>query len=329
MPIFNTFSNRNRPPPAKLAYDSLPEELRHHSLRIIDRVLGHRDALLGRLDRVLQAEHPVPSFAEQRATEQESYEFQFLQAPGFYVYCVRDGDFDEAMDAIEMAASLINNETRKEVSGDQRADDALDEMNGRFAQHGVGYQFSKEQDHFVRMDSTLMHREVTQPAMLLLTEKGFEGAAHEFGQAHRFYREAAIDPARGKDAVAWAAKAVESTVKTIMTARGWVYDEKKDTIVPLLDKVFTNGLVPPDLKSYFEGLRTALYSGLPTLRNRMAGHGQGTTVKPIEAQSSPSACTSPPRPSGSSSRLTRRGLTSPFPRRRRHHGHEPGRSSSS
>lgn len=283
MPIFSTFSNRNRPAPGKLTYDSLPEELRHHCLRIVGQALERRDALLGRLDRVLQTEHPVPSFAEQRATEQESYEFQFSNAPDFHVYCIKDGDFDEAMDAIEVAAFFINTEMRKEYTSgsDERAEAALEEMNARFTQHGVGYQFSKDQGRFVRVDSTFTHVEVTQPAMSLLTEKGFEGAAQEFQKAHEHYRLMTRDPEAGKDAIAWAVKAVESTAKSIMDARAWPY-EKGDTIKKLMEKVFTNGLVPSDLDSYFGGLRSALSSGLPTIANRKARHGQGATPKPIE-----------------------------------------------
>jgi hypothetical protein len=85
----------------------------------------------------------------------------------------------------------------------------------------------------------------------------------------------------GKEAVANALKSVESTAKAIMDARGWSY-EQGDTIKSLLAKLFANGLIPPYLESYFTGFRTALESGLPTIRNRKAGHGQGATPKVIE-----------------------------------------------
>src|SRR5262249_19172762 len=86
----------------------------------------------------------------------------------------------------------------------------------------------------------------------------------------------------GKDAVAWALKALESTAKAICDARGWSYDKNKATAKPLLDKLFEKGLVPPDLESNFSGLRSALESGLPTIANRMARHGQGSAVKDID-----------------------------------------------
>jgi len=106
-------------------------------------------------------------------------------------------------------------------------------------------------------------------------------AAQEFAEAHQAYREALSKPGRGKDAVTWAVKAVESTAKAIMDQRHWPY-EKGDTIKKLLDKLFEQGLVPSELESYFGGLRSALSSGLPTIGNSMARHGQGAKVKDIE-----------------------------------------------
>ena len=44
--------------------------------------------------------------------------------------------------------------------------------------------------------------------------------------------------------------------------------------------MFENGLIPRELQSEFEGLRVLLSSGLPTLKNRKAGHGQGSV--PVE-----------------------------------------------
>jgi hypothetical protein len=155
------------------------------------------------------------------------------------------------------------------------------DLNARFVECGVGYRFSGEQNRIVRSESEFLHTEVVQPAMQLLLEHGFEGAAQEFAEAHRAYRESVSQPERGKDAVSWAVKAVESTAKTIMDERGWSYD-KKDAIVKLLNKLFSKGLVPADLECFFNGLRTALESGLPPIGNRMARHGQGAKPKPID-----------------------------------------------
>jgi len=42
--------------------------------------------------------------------------------------------------------------------------------------------------------------------------------------------------------------------------------------------VFEKGLVPPIWAQHFSGLRGMLESGVPTARNRLGGHGQGTDI---------------------------------------------------
>jgi len=287
MPIYDLFSNRTRPRADKLAYDALSDALRQHCLRIIWQGIGrHNVALCDRMDHVLHTEHPTPTFAGDRRRRLNDPWRRGITR--FFEDCITRGDFFECIDAIEAGAHVINDDMRKAWStraytyeAAQPSDDAIEELNARFTQHGVGYQFSKEQGRFIRLDSTLMHMEATKPAMALLAEKGFEGADQEFGKAQQHYRQMVVDPDAGKDSVAWAVKAVESTVKAIMDRRGWPYD-KGDTIKKLLDKLFDNGIVPPELESYFGGLRSTLESGLPAIGNSMARHGQGAKPRPIE-----------------------------------------------
>jgi hypothetical protein len=71
-------------------------------------------------------------------------------------------------------------------------------------------------------------------------------------------------------------KTLESVLKIICASRKWAYSPN-DTASKLLDLVFSNGLLPAALQSEFSALRASLESGVPTVRNRLAGHGQGTT----------------------------------------------------
>jgi hypothetical protein len=285
MAIYETFSNRNQARPESLVYDALPEALRLHCVRVVRQAIGNYDAALDDIDEVLQREHPKLSFVRDPILSLDGRPPRYTTR--LWEDCLTQGDFFEAMDAIELAACVIDDRLRKlpksgsaPAAPSHIADEALDEMNARFTQHGAGYQFSKQQGRFVRVDSEFMHKEVAEPAMALLTEKGFEGAAQEFERAHHFYRQMAVDPDAGKEAVSNALKAVESTAKAISDARCWRYDQR-DTMKKLVEMLFAKGLVPAELEAYFSGLRTVLESGLPTIRNRMAGHGQGTRPKPI------------------------------------------------
>ena len=40
---------------------------------------------------------------------------------------------------------------------------------------------------------------------------------------------------------------------------------------------FDNGLIDPFWQSHYSSLRSLLESGVPTGRNKLSGHGQGTT----------------------------------------------------
>ena len=72
-------------------------------------------------------------------------------------------------------------------------------------------------------------------------------------------------------------RAIESTMKIICDLRGWSY-LPTDTAAKLIGVVFANGLVAPPLQTQFNSLKSVLESGLPTARNKMSGHGQGSNA---------------------------------------------------
>ena len=116
-----------------------------------------------------------------------------------------------------------------------------------------------------------MLAEVVKPALGLLNSGGFDGPADEFIRAFEHYRHGS-----DKEAVVEALKAFESTMKAICTARNWPYPSN-GTAKQLMEVLFDKGLIPSMLDSHFTNLRVAMESGLPTLRNKTSGHGQGAT----------------------------------------------------
>ncbi|GAJ00054.1 unnamed protein product, partial [marine sediment metagenome] len=149
----------------------------------------------------------------------------------------------------------------------QDPDDAIEELNDRFKEHEIGYQYVS--GTIIPMDSQYIHTEAVRPAISLLQEAGFDGASEEFLNAHKHYREG-----RNKEAIAEALKAFESTMKSICSFMTWEVPQNA-TAKPLIDVCFSNGLIPKALSSHFNSLRTTLESGLPTASNRLARHGQG------------------------------------------------------
>jgi hypothetical protein len=51
----------------------------------------------------------------------------------------------------------------------------------------------------------------------------------------------------------------------------------------LIQVCFDNGLIPAFWQSHFAALRSLLEGGVPTARNRLGGHGQGSAVVEVPA----------------------------------------------
>lgn len=189
-------------------------------------------------------------------------------------FILDEPDIDNVLSLVELSFRFIDTVWRERFYWDkhdaeatQDPDDAIEELNDRFKEHGIGYQYVSGE--IIRVDSQYIHAEVVRPAISLLQEAGFEGASEEFLESHKHYRKG-----RNKEAIAWALKAFESTMKSICASMGWSFHPNA-TAKPLLDVCFSNGLIPSALSSHFNALRTTLESGLPTVSNRLARHGQG------------------------------------------------------
>lgn len=104
---------------------------------------------------------------------------------------ISTADTVSALDAIELAFRVIDGPVREVPSRDrdayqlqQEPGDAIHELNTRFREHGIGYQY--ESGELIRLDSTFIHSEVTKPTLQLLAKAGeqFQGPLDEFLNAH-------------------------------------------------------------------------------------------------------------------------------------------------
>ncbi len=77
-----------------------------------------------------------------------------------------------------------------------------------------------------------------------------------------------------------ALKAFESTMKAICDKNGWSYPGTA-AAKHLIEIVLDNELVPRYMQSHFTALRSTLEAGLPTVRNKNSGHGQGTIPREV------------------------------------------------
>lgn len=164
---------------------------------------------------------------------------------------------------------IVKDSARFKFKVSQTADSAINELNCRFLEHGIGYQYNNGK--IIRIDSGFIHAEAVIPALTLIAEEGFIGAEQEFRSAHEHYRNQEY-----KAAIVDAQKAFESTMKTICEKFGWDCNHEGDTAAILINTVLNNELIPRYLQSHLSGLKKVLASGVPTVRNKEAGHGQGS-----------------------------------------------------
>lgn len=187
---------------------------------------------------------------------------------------------DNLLDVIELTFQYIERDIPKlperEITGfgiSQKPTDAINELNHRFREHGIGYQY--ENGQIIRVDSHFIHSEAVIPALTLISSEGFVGADQEFRSAHKHYRNQEYEAS-----IVEALKAFESTMKTICDKFSWAYD-KTATAKKLIDIILKEELIPSYLQTHFSGLRQVLEAGVPTVRNKEAGHGQGTEIRGV------------------------------------------------
>ncbi|RRH68321.1 STM4504/CBY_0614 family protein [Falsigemmobacter faecalis] len=179
---------------------------------------------------------------------------------------------DHFLDCAEMYGRLlsINTETNDEILKAHMA-----ELNHRFKEASVGYEYINGE--LIRIDSLVLHSEVLKPTLTILSSnKIYKGAEDEIVQAFQKFKHN-----DNKGAVSDALKAFESTMKAILDKRQWTYSPN-DTASKLIAACFDNNLIPAYMQTHFSGLRTILESGVPTIRNKTSGHGQGSSVKPLD-----------------------------------------------
>ena len=186
---------------------------------------------------------------------------------------------EKVIDVIEISFICIDKHVRENRYHFSNAaispDEAIDELNRRLREHGVGYQYQSGQ--IIRVDSEPIHSESIKPAMKMLSDPIYEGANEEFLSAHTHYRAGEY-----KECLNDSLKSFESCLKSICDKWSWEYDKERDTANRLIKLVFDKGLIPTFMESHFSGLisglRSTLESGVPTVRNKLAAHGQGRQI---------------------------------------------------
>jgi hypothetical protein len=272
MTVINIYSKRRKSAPDVYTYDDIPPPLRVQVVHILRDLFGsyesydHNGCLktFGEIHDLLCREYGVFTLSNiHHKADDKVVDFLMSRA-----------DHEQVLDIVELSFRFATLRITSNYYGPQLSQEAVDsavaELNTRFRQHGVGYQY--ESGEIIRVDSQLIHAEVIKPALALLTAPEYAGANAEFLKAFENYRKGDT-----KGCLNECLKAFESTMKAICTKRKWKF-KPTDTANALIEVCLKNDLIPPMIQSHIGAVRASLESGIPTIRNRMSGHGQGAQV---------------------------------------------------
>ena len=282
MSIFELFSKRQKSLrgeyPDVYQYDNIDKKFRVQVVHIIRDTIGTEgqysdltNEAYKYIHQILCKEYGV--FRLEKSSESCS--------SAIFNYFLREENHERCLDIIELSFDVIDTYVRQNrfyfenAQGvTQKPDDAIEELNARFKESGIGYQF--EAGRLIRIDSQFIHSEAVKPVLHLLgKDEKYAGANNEFLSAHEHYRYK-----RYKECLNDCLKSFESLMKAIHEKHSWPYNPN-DTSKTLINSCLKNKLVPEYLQNQFSSVRLLLESGIPTVRNKEGGHGQGTEVSTV------------------------------------------------
>ena len=291
MPIIDIFSKRQKrmrdEVPDMLEYDDFPMPLRRKIVQIFKKAIAENASIyfdpeyqldvIGFYEYIndsLCHEYGIETLNDREVCSYRAEVFHFLlnaenveQVIDTIELCCKTIDFvyryihDEYQDRVFESFGI---EDRSGVAPDE----ALSELNDRLKEHGVGYQYANGK--IIRVDSTVMHEEMTKPTLQLLHNDKFKGAEEEYLTAHVHYRHG-----RNRECLLYCCNAFESTMKTICKEKSWQFDETKDTANKLIQICIDRKLIP----SFLEEM---LKKGVSKIRNELAAHGQGQNSRTVD-----------------------------------------------
>lgn len=275
MSTFDLYSKRHKNQPDIFTYDPIPNKLRVQIKYIIEDFISKNDLSKYSYEKfweliyeVLTREHGVQHLYYSAFGYSGDTSYQVIQ------YLLEQEDTEKIIDTIEISFRAISkfeiflNGTPDSVRNYTK-EQAIEDLNTRFKENAIGYKF--ESGIIIRADNELLHQEITKPVLSYLTHPNFQTINEEYLKAHEHFRHGNY-----KECLNECLKSFETTLKIICSQKKLGYNQK-DTSSKLIQIVFDNNFIPVYLQTKMKSLRSLLESGIPTIRNRNSGHGQGTT----------------------------------------------------
>lgn len=201
MAVYDTFKKRQKRELGDVTdvytYDKIPRSLKVQIIHIWREVIGQPSIdLFGNISEVANIYQAIvqilrkeyASFRLSKDTYNEhDLRYAFKELCEFFLL---EKPAEDDLSIIELPFRFIDNSVRMHSNrGDELADDAVTELNTKFNEHAIGYQFIG--NSIIRRDSEYMHVEATKPVLTLLNDPIYKAAQEEFLSAHEHYRHGA------------------------------------------------------------------------------------------------------------------------------------------
>jgi hypothetical protein len=273
--LFDLYSKRRKRErgefPDVYQYEDIPNPLRVQIIHMINEAFAKNG------DISFEANNTIKKINDVLCREYGVFQLAGKYDEGFEElsnFVLQTTEYEKVLDVIELVFRFIDISIRNDsyhYNQYMNVNHLIEELNQRFKEAGIGYQY--ESGELIRVDSQFIHSEAVKPVLNLLKANKYKSVNQEFLSAHEHYRHG-----RFEESTTECLKSLESLLKTICTNRSWTYDTK-DTAKKLISIVLQNDLVPSFMQNQLNAMQTLLESGVPTVRNKLAGHGQGPTSR--------------------------------------------------
>lgn len=270
-------------------YDEVPQKIRMQVYYIVEDMSyskqinsRHRVSIWNDIRRIMISEYGLESLAGYNEWSSDTDCLEFIKKTNIL----------GLLDFIEVALFCIN-EYNKNNNGWIDLNSGIKDLNHRFLENNLGYEIVDYR--IIRVDRKFTHKEIIKPAINLLNEEEFKTVNDEFIAAHIFYKDAFSKENPNeyfKNAIVNCNKAFESIMKIICENNIEKLPNYNDrhTANELINDLIACGIIPTYLgntlhgmKNIFKGMKTALESGLPVIRNK-SGHGLGNSEETISEE---------------------------------------------
>lgn len=183
----------------------------------------------------------------------------------FIEICLKQRDFtgrDQVIDDINEI--FLQNEILVELT--YYVTNVEEPKSGLLGGFNKSYTMDIEYPRFILKENSLLHREVVQPCLELLSDSRFKVSNEEMLRAHNAFRHGHYE-----SSITLSCSAYESFLKSICEINNWDFDAERDTCSKLVKKCHAKGAFP----SFY----IPVLESVGTIRNKVGdAHGRGPKV---------------------------------------------------